>query len=148
MMLDLKLLKVDKKTLIKLLNQKGYTQEDVFEKYLGLKVDYEETFINPLRMDSNPACRFNNTRVDGTITFVDWARDTRYDMIDVVQRIYRVSYGKAIDIILNDFGIKKLDNRKEFVNIKQREIEEAKKEKKINKFSKLYKFIFHTRVPN
>lgn len=133
-MLDLKLLKVDKKTLIKLLNQKGYTQEDVFEKYLNLKVDYEETFINPLRTDNNPACRFNNTRVDGTITFVDWARNIRYDMIDVVQKIYRVSYGKAIDIIMNDFGIKKLESRNQFITVKQDEVD-VKKEKRNSEFS-------------
>lgn len=133
-MVDLKILKVDKQTLIKLLNQKGYTQEDVFERYLNLKVDYDETYTNPLRSDSHPGCRFNNTRSDGAITFVDWARGIRYDMFDVVQKLYNVSYGKAIDIIMNDFGIKKLKDRSQFAVITQNDVK-VDKQKQINEFS-------------
>ena len=97
--------KITKDILLQLLQDKGYTQEDVFLEYLNYSVDYKEKYTNPFRGDPNPGCRFSDGRKDGTIVFVDWSTNKRYDMVDVVQHKYNVSFGTALDIIANDFKL-------------------------------------------
>ena len=103
--IDLQSSYLTKQQIIVLLNKRGFTQEDVFERYLNITVNYTDSFPNVLRGDIESKCRFTNTRSDGTVTFIDWSRGKHYDMIDAVQSKFRVSYIIAVRIILSDFGI-------------------------------------------
>lgn len=137
--IDLQSSYLTKQQVIILLNKKGFTQEDVFERYLNVTVNYIDSFPNVLRGDIESRCKFTNTRQDGTVTFIDWSRGKHYDMIDIVQSKFRVSYMIAVKIILSDFGIiektTKLDKLKQIEGFENNNLSIIPKSKKKSDFS-------------
>lgn len=90
------------------------TQEDIMEKYLGLKVEKDKTYTNPLRSDdTEPGCKFWYNRA-GKLYFNDFAGGFMWDCFAVVQRKYGLSFWDALlkinkDLKLGLNGITTLD---------------------------------------
>lgn len=75
-------------------------QEAIFEKY---GVPYKEgLFRSTLRKDDNPTCSFYTKR--GKLIMRDFSGHFWGDCFDLVQKVYGVNYGEALQIIGKDFG--------------------------------------------
>ena len=81
------------------------SQEEIFYRYLGFEVDYNDRFRSPLREDSNPTCTFRETP-QGIIIFKDWAGHFSGNCFDIVMKMYSCSFWDACKIIANDFNLK------------------------------------------
>lgn len=82
------------------------SQEQIFERFLGIPVEFGKSFCSPIRKDNHPDCKFFQTRA-GVILYCDWA-DGKYNCFDMVQRIYSVDYVGALAIIAQSFNIEGL----------------------------------------
>jgi len=79
-------------------------QEDIFERYLGIRPEFDTQFTNPLREDESPGCRFYVK--SGRIRFIDFSRGWNWDCFDVVMFAHPgYSYHQALVKIAVDFGI-------------------------------------------
>lgn len=79
------------------------SEETLMEHYLGLPVK-KGLFKSPLRQDTRPTCSFyRNSR--GELIFHDFSGHFYGNFISVVMYRFQCSYGKALAIIANDFGI-------------------------------------------
>ena len=98
------------------------TEEQIFEKYLGLQVDEGVNLINPLRIDNRPSCRFYIAS-NGRPYFKDFGK-FHWDCFNVVEYKYGVSFIEALKIIVKDFDIKEIEanysNNDRVIPIKQR----------------------------
>ena len=88
-----------------------YSEETFMEYYLGVQVK-KGLFCSPLRRDNNPTCSFyrNNS---GELIFHDFSGAFYGNFISVVMQKYNCSYHKALNIIAEDFGLKKTTTKKE-----------------------------------
>jgi len=83
---------------------KRLTQEQIFEKYLGVEAQTHRQFCNPLRKDRNPTCNFSYH--NGKLRFKDWAWPGKpLDCFDIVMKIYNLSFDQAMKRIASDFGL-------------------------------------------
>ena len=74
--------------------------------YLGIDLNKRGLFRSPLRNDKKPTCSFfRNNR--GKLIFKDFATDQYLDCFQVVKTLYNCSFNEALEIIANDFGLKK-----------------------------------------
>ncbi len=73
------------------------------EHYLGI-TPKKGLFRSPLRKDINATCSFYRNR-KGDLIFKDWSGSFYGNFISVVMYKFQCSYGKALQIIANDFGI-------------------------------------------
>lgn len=88
---------------------KKISEEDIFEKYLGIKPDYGKQFCNPLREDKNPGCQFYlDSR--NRIKFIDPARGFNWDCFNVVEYLEKTTFKEAIKIVAVDFSL--IDGRR------------------------------------
>lgn len=83
---------------------KAVTEEEIFEKYLGIHVDLDDMVRNPLRDDLNPTCTFK--WVNNKLYFRDWTENKGKDCFDIVKHIYQCTFTQAINIVAKDFGLK------------------------------------------
>lgn len=79
------------------------SEEDIFERYLGIRPEYGRQFCNPLRDDKTPGCNFN-TR-NGKIVFYDPGRHYQWDCFNVVEFLFKCTFKEALNTIAVDFGI-------------------------------------------
>lgn len=79
-------------------------QEQMFKKYLGFYPGLEVKFCSPFRTDRNPSCTL--TYLNGKLVLRDWSLNTYYDIFDVVQKLNKVNFPKAVDMVATDFGLK------------------------------------------
>lgn len=79
------------------------SEETIMEHYLGLPVK-KGLFKSPLRSDSRPTCAFYRNK-KGDLIFHDFRGCFHGNFITVVMHKFQCSYGKALSIIANDFGI-------------------------------------------
>lgn len=81
------------------------SQEEIFERYLGLSVDEATQYTNPLRVDTNPGCKYYyNT--EGKLRFKDFAKGTNWDCFSLVQHLHQdCSFIDALRIIVRDFKL-------------------------------------------
>lgn len=98
--------KVDKKLLLD-----RNPEERYFSFYLGINPTRGHYYKNPLRPDSGAGCKFYRNS-NKELVFRDFARNVNYSFIDVVIEKFGCNYGEAIDIIANDFNIRKIDRQK------------------------------------
>ena len=75
------------------------------EHYLGVPVK-KGLFKSPLRRDNHPTCAFYRNK-NGELIFKDFGSDTSGNFISVVMYKFNCTYGAALNIIANDFGIVK-----------------------------------------
>lgn len=87
---------------------KRVTQEQIFEAYLGLPVDTGTNYINPLRIDKSPGCRYYYNGV-GKLYFKDFAGKYHWDCFAVVQHKYSCTFIEALKIIVKDFNLNGLE---------------------------------------
>lgn len=84
------------------------SEETLMEHYLGIPVK-KGLFKSPLRQDHKPTCSFyRNNR--GRLVFKDFSGVFSGDFVSVVMYKFNCSYGKALQIIANDFGIISREN--------------------------------------
>jgi len=103
------------------------TEEQIFEKYLGIRVVLNKSIINPLRYDKEPGCRFY---YNGTKTkFIDYSRGINEDCIGMVMIIYNCNFDKALKQIATDFNIMEFGNLQKILLPSHRGQKEVKKVK-------------------
>lgn len=85
------------------------SEETLMEHYLGVSVK-KGLLKSPLRHDAKPTCAFYRSRKSGRLIFKDFAGFFSGDFVSVVMYKFNCSYGKALQIIANDFGIIKNKN--------------------------------------
>lgn len=79
------------------------SEETLMEHYLGVPVK-KGLIRSPLRKDRTPtASFFRNSK--GDLIFKDFSGHFHGNFISVVMYKFQCSYGKALQIIANDFGI-------------------------------------------
>lgn len=92
------------------------TQEQVFEKYLGIKVQTKSHFVNPLRNDKRVTCKFKYYGFDLILTdFSGWFSG---NCIKFVMFLHGLSYYDALKRIVEDIEFTGIsydykDNKKE-----------------------------------
>ena len=95
-------------------------QEDILERYLGIRVQFDKQVRNPLRQDKDPTCCF--WWFGDRLKFRDWSKQKAWDCFDIVQIKYGCSYGHALNIVAADFDL--LDADKEWEPVVLPPIEE------------------------
>lgn len=80
------------------------SEEKLMEHYLGVPVK-KGLLKSPLRKDNRPTCAFYRSKRSGRLIFKDFAGFFAGDFVSVVMYKFNCSYGKALQIIANDFGI-------------------------------------------
>lgn len=80
------------------------SEETLMEHYLGAPVR-KGLLKSPLRNDNKPTCAFYRSKKSGRLIFKDFAGFFIGDFVSVVMYKFNCSYGKALQIIANDFGI-------------------------------------------
>lgn len=85
------------------------TQEQIFERYLGIPVEFNTQLCNPLRRDKNPTCTFKWS--GHKLRFKDWAGYFWGDCFDLVAFIYGLNpsqsehFIEVLTIIAKDFRL-------------------------------------------
>ena len=82
-------------------------EEDIFERYLGIKPEFNKGFTNPLRIDRHPDCRFYISK-DNIIKFRDIAKNWHWDCFNIVEIKFKCNFYDALKIIAEDFNLKEL----------------------------------------
>jgi hypothetical protein len=91
----------------KILSQVG--QEEIFEQFLRVPVDYRGLFRSPIREDENPTCSFK--WVDGKLLFRDWSESRAKDCFDIVKEIHHCDFYTALEIVAKEFNLTHKDPR-------------------------------------
>lgn len=81
------------------------TQEEVFEKYTGVKVQFGKLIKSPtiLRVDNTPTCSFKY--IGGKLKFADWNGTFKGNCVDLVMYLYDLKFHQALDKIARDFKL-------------------------------------------
>ncbi len=80
------------------------TQEQIFERYLGLYPDVTRTYANPLRKDIDPGCRFYYDSRN-VLKFNDFGQHWNWDCFNVIQHKENCSFVEALQIVARDFNV-------------------------------------------
>jgi hypothetical protein len=80
------------------------SQEQIFERYFGVKVVLGTQYCSPLRTDKNPTGGFAYAK-SGKLYFRDWTGHFFGDCIDFVRVMYNISFQSALEKIAADFDI-------------------------------------------
>ena len=99
------------------------SQEEIFEKYLGVPVQFNNLFCSPIRKDEYPTCSFK--WLGNRLNYRDWAEYDSKDCFEIVKELYNCNFYEALTIIYNDI-------------IKQNNIDEPLKSKNDKKQSNNY----------
>lgn len=109
------------------------TQEEIFEKYLGIKVDLSLQYCNPMRKDNNPGCTFYYK--NGTLRFNDWAGYFHGDCFDLVGFMTNTNaktakgFMKVLDTIAKEFRIHIYEDKEYVRELIYKKVIEVKKSK-------------------
>jgi hypothetical protein len=82
---------------------KFLTQEEIFERYLGIPIQLNKKLISPLRNDRRPTATFGWR--SGVLFFTDWNGEFSGNCISLVAHINNMGYKKAIKKIASDFNL-------------------------------------------
>lgn len=80
------------------------TEEQIFEHYLGVSVQYREPFRSPLRKDNNPTCKFF-IGDSGKLLMKDFSGHFFGDCFAVVMYTYSCNYRDALLIVDQEFQL-------------------------------------------
>lgn len=87
-------------------------QEDIFERYLHIKIDTKNLFCSPFRRDNNPTCSFHYN-ANGKLRLRDWSGAFWGDCFDAVGYLLRVNpntkqgFAVILDTIAREFRLHK-----------------------------------------
>lgn len=76
------------------------SQEQCFQRYLGVPIQTKKLFRSPLRKDDKPTCGFKYK--NNTLIFTDFAGYFSGDCLKLVMKMFNLDYYKALEKILND----------------------------------------------
>jgi hypothetical protein len=80
------------------------SEAEIFERFLGIRVNLQKRFKNPIRKDDTPDCKFYiDTR--GVLKFHDFAMGWNWDCFNLVQHLYSCSFKKSFQIIAVEFSL-------------------------------------------
>jgi len=82
---------------------KYLTQEEIFEKYLGIKVSLTKKVTNPIRGDRHPTVTFK--WFGDNLVMSDYSGWFTGNCIQLVMKINYCTYNKALEIIHRDFNL-------------------------------------------
>lgn len=107
------------------------SQEEIFERYLGIYPEPDKRFKNPLRDNSTPNSEF--IFVGNYIYLRDWGgNDKNINCFDVVKLIYKnCSYEDCLKHICNDFGLD-IESSNSVLSKEKREINQPRLEDSIS----------------
>lgn len=91
---------------------KYVSQEAIFEKYLGIPVQFDRLICSPLRKDKSPTCGFRYS-TSGALYLKDFSGHFWGNCFDMVMYLYNCSYNEALLIVAKDFD---LDDATRMVN--------------------------------
>lgn len=105
-------------------------EEDIFQRYLGIKPQYNVVFCNPLREDKSPGCTFY-VNSDGRIKFKDHSWGFNWDCFNVVEYLYKINFSQALKRVAIDFGL--TDGQLSDPTVNRREVSKDKLELRISR---------------
>jgi hypothetical protein len=82
---------------------KRISQADIFEYYLGVRVQTDRMFKSPLRRDKNPTCNFS--WYNGKLYYRDWAWPKPLDCFSLVVLLFNCNFEEALNKIASDFKL-------------------------------------------
>jgi hypothetical protein len=78
-----------------------YTQAQIFEHFMGIKVQFKKKVCNPFRTDKHADCQFFENY--GKIRFIDFANNEwNGDCIDIVKKIHNCNFTEACFKIIQE----------------------------------------------
>lgn len=80
------------------------SQEQIMEKYLGVRIDLHKRITSPLRQDNNPSCGFFYTK-EGDLLFKDFATGYVAGCFKLVSDNYSLNFNDTLSKIADDFGL-------------------------------------------
>ncbi len=80
------------------------SEYDLYRYYLGSEFKLNTTFKSPLHKDRNPSFSIGTSKSERLI-WRDYSTDEKGGAIDLVERLYGITYGQALDKIAKDFGL-------------------------------------------
>ena len=80
------------------------SQEEIFERYMGIRVTLGGMVTSPLRDDHNPTCSFKWLS-SNLLWFKDWSGHFAGDCFAYVMRLHNCTFFEACDIIAIDFKL-------------------------------------------
>ena len=80
------------------------SQEEIFERYMGIRVTLGGMVKSPLRDDHNPTCSFKWLNAN-LLWFKDWSGHFEGDCFAYVRRLHNCTFFEACDIIAIDFKL-------------------------------------------
>lgn len=92
------------------------SEEEIFERYLGLPVNTNTFYKNTKREDESPGCKYYYSKKTGRIRFRDFSKEWDWDCFDVVQREYKCSFKQALKIVAVDFNLIGVPTKNDFVD--------------------------------
>lgn len=90
------------------------SEEDIFRRYISNFQDINKSFCSELRIDSKPDCRIYVSS-SNKLYYKDFANGDHLDCFYYVMKKFNCNYFEALNIIANDFNIKKLEYRDKII---------------------------------
>jgi hypothetical protein len=87
--------------------QSRISDEEIFNRYFG-EFELGKAYSSVFRTDRNPSTAFYVTAT-GHINYKDFATGENLAPVNFVMRLYDIPYGKALDLISKDFGLRQGD---------------------------------------
>ena len=101
------------------------SDEEIFSRYLGVRVEFGTKFCSPLRTDKKPTCNYFVTR-NGILWMKDHSGHFAGDCYTLVMFMFNVDYFDALKIIAKDFNLLDIDITKDF-KIKENKVQISSK---------------------
>lgn len=89
---------------------KKYSDEQIFEFYMGKSIEYGVQMLSPFRQEKKPSCHFFKDRTGKTL-FVDFGEKKSFSAIDYVMRLYHLDFSSAVNRITADMKGAKVAER-------------------------------------
>lgn len=80
------------------------TEEAIFERYLGIRPEYNTMYRNPLREDNGAGCCFYVNK-QNRVKFKDYSRGWDWDCFNVVEFLFNINFKEAVQRVAVDFGL-------------------------------------------
>jgi hypothetical protein len=84
------------------------TEQQIFEKYLGIPVEFGKKICSPLRKDKHPTCGFAYSK-SGNLLFRDFGGHFFGTAFDLVEQLYGLKYCQVLQKIAADFNLSSIE---------------------------------------